>query len=115
MSQRILITGAYGYVGGRVAQTLSAGGAAVSLGTRQEQVSPPAWLPSAQVVHLDWRSNAALQSVCAGTDAIVHLAAMNEVDAARDLQGALEVNGMWSLRLLEAAQAVQNHPDPRQF
>ena len=106
MNQRILITGAYGYIGGRVAQTLAAGGAAVGLGTRQAYASPPVWLAGAQVVQMDWRSTAALQAVCAGVDAIVHLAAMNEVDAARDVHGALEVNGVWSLRLLEAAQAA---------
>ena len=106
MSQRILITGAFGYVGGRVAQTLAAGGAAVSLGTRQVYASSPVWLQEAEVVPMDWHSTATLQTACAGVDAIVHLAAMNEIDAARDMQGALEVNGMWSLRLLEAAQAA---------
>ncbi len=106
MSQRILITGAYGYVGGRVAQALAAGGAAVSLGTRQPHATAPAWLPHAKAVSMDWRTTASLQVACTGIDAIVHLAAMNEVDAARDAQGALDVNGMWSLRLLEAAQAA---------
>lgn len=106
MSQRVLITGAYGYVGGRVAQALAARGAAVSLGTRQPRASSPAWLPHAKVVSMDWRTTASLHTACTGIDAIVHLAAMNEVDAAGDAQGALDVNGMWSLRLLEAAQAA---------
>ena len=106
MSPRILITGGYGYVGGRVAQALVASGATVQLGTRREYIAPPEWLPQATAVKMDWRSTATLQSACVGVDAVVHLAAMNEVDAARDVQGALEVNGMWSLRLLEASQAA---------
>ena len=37
---------------------------------------------------------------------MVHLAAMNEVESARDPVGALQMNGLASLRLLEAARQV---------
>ena len=106
MSRRILITGGYGYIGGRVAQALVAGGAQVLLGTRRDGSVAPVWLPQAAPVQMDWSSDEALLAACTGVDAVVHLAALNEVEAVRDPQGALDVNGMWSLRLLEAAQAA---------
>ena len=106
MSRRILITGGYGYIGGRVAQALVASGANVLLGTRRDGSVPPVWLPQAAPLQMDWSSGEALLAACTDVDAVVHLAALNEIEAARDPQGALDVNGMWSLRLLEAAQAT---------
>ena len=42
---RVLVTGAYGYTGGRIAQALAhRGGTEVLLGTRQALQSAPAWL-----------------------------------------------------------------------
>lgn len=92
-------------MGGRVAQTLAArGDLDVVLGSRQAQ-SPPVWLPDAHVVAMDWRSSESLLAACDGVDTVLHLAAMNEIDAARDPVGALEMNGVNSVRLLEAAKA----------
>jgi UDP-glucose 4-epimerase len=105
MSKRkVLITGGMGYVGGRVAQTLAArSDLDIVLGSRQIQDSP-AWLPNARVAAMDWSSQQSLSDVCNGVDVILHLAAMNEIDCARDPVGALESNGVYSVRLLEAAK-----------
>jgi UDP-glucose 4-epimerase len=104
MTRRILITGGFGYVGGRVAQALAAlPDTQVVLGTRHTQ-QPPIWLPEASVAPISWRSIDSLRRACAGADAVVHLAAMNENDAVRDPVGALEVNGVGTLRMLEAAK-----------
>ena len=105
---RVLVTGAYGYVGGRIAQALAhGGGAEVWLGTRNTRQGAPAWLPQARPVTLDWQSPASLQRACAGADAIVHLAAMNEIDSARDPAAALDVNARQTLHLLDAAIAAK--------
>lgn len=105
MTRRILITGGFGYVGGRVAQALSAAGFDVRLGTRLALVSAPGWLPAADTETLNWDLRETLESACHGMDAVVHLAAMNEIDSARDPVGALLANGMATLKLLEAAVA----------
>lgn len=105
---RVLVTGAYGYTGGRIAQALAhGGGAEVLLGTRHTLQRAPAWLPSARPVTLDWQSPASLQRACTGADAIVHLAAMNEIDSARDAAAALDVNARQTLHLLDAAIAAK--------
>lgn len=105
---RVLVTGAYGYTGGRIAQALAQrGGTEVLLGTRHALQSAPAWLPSARPVTLDWQSPASLHRACTGADAVVHLAAMNEIDSARDTAVALDVNARQTLYLLDAAMAAK--------
>lgn len=92
--QRVLITGGRGYVGGRVVRALRAhGDFDVIVGSRR----------GGAVVAMDWRDAESLRRACAGVDTVLHFAAMNEIDAARDPAAALEANGVATVRLLEAA------------
>ncbi len=111
MSQKVLITGGFGYVGGRVAQALASKGFEVYLGTRQGNRQVPPWLPQARVVGLDWGSMQALTQTCSGMEQVVHLAAMNEHECLQDPILAMEVNGVASVRLLQAAMTA----DVRRF
>lgn len=105
MMRRILITGGFGYVGGRVAQALAKlPDTHVVLGTRRQQ-GRPSWLPLASVATTSWDDPERLRQACAGVDTVLHLAAMNEIEAARNPVGALEANGVATARLLEAAKA----------
>lgn len=99
---RILITGGFGYVGGRLAQHLWAKGHQVALGSRRA-ANPPAWLPQAKVVMMQWADLGALATACEGVDAIVHSAGMNAGDCQANPVGALEFNGVATARLAEAA------------
>lgn len=105
MNHKILVTGGMGLVGGRVAQALAEQGNEVLLGSRHVQ-APPSWLATADVVAMDWLSKDSLISACNGVDAIVHLAAMNDAECLRDPVAALEVNGVNTARLLEAAKTT---------
>lgn len=107
MTMRVLITGGFGYIGGRVAQKLADAGFSVFLGTRRTGLIAPPWLPQAQVSHLDWNSATALAEACARMDCVIHLAAMNEVESARSPVEALRMNGLVSLQMLEAAIAAE--------
>ena len=102
MRTSVLLTGGLGYVGGRIALGLAADGHALTCGTRR--TSTPAWFSGMPTVRIDWDSSDSLASACRGIDCVIHLAAMNEVDSAKDPVGALQVNGVASLRLLEAAK-----------
>jgi len=104
MTNGVLLTGGLGYVGGRLALELERAGFSVYIGTRRGGLAPPDWLPAATMLQLDWESNESLISACNGRDAIVHLAAMDERASADDPIGALKINGLASLRLLEAAK-----------
>jgi UDP-glucose 4-epimerase len=100
---RILITGGFGYIGGRLAQFLIAkNDNEVLLGSRQ-LVSIPAWLPEAQVIQIEWEKSNELENICSGVDVVVHLAGMNMQDCAADNVAAIEFNALATARLLQAA------------
>jgi UDP-glucose 4-epimerase len=106
MSHTVLLTGGLGYLGGRLACGLVEAGHKVRCGTRRSGAVAPEGLPAMPMVTLDWASTEALAEACRGVDCVIHLAAMNEVESARDPVGALEMNGLASLRLLESAKAA---------
>lgn len=99
---RVLVTGGFGYVGGRLVQALAATGIRVTAVSRNTRPAPD----GVTVATVDWRDAGALSALCTGHDAVVHLAAMNEPDGERDPEGALLDNGLATLRLVEAAVAA---------
>lgn len=99
----ILITGGLGYVGGRVAQHLSAvPDLRLRLTSRKPPAQVPTWLVRGSV--LAWDSTQDAAAMLKGVDTVVHFAALNEIDSTRDPVKALEVNGNDTVRLLLAAQ-----------
>ena len=89
---RVLVTGGFGYLGGRIAQSLSAEGHKIVLGSRVKQQSP-GWLPDADVVQIEWINSESLLAICSEIDVIVHAAGMNAQDCLLDPEGAIEFNG----------------------
>ena len=105
MTNRVLITGGLGYVGGRISRHLASNpNLTLRLTSRRQAVPGPAWLEKGEVV--TWNIEADIGEICSDVDTVIHLAALNEIDCARDPLAALEVNGMGTLRLLQAAQAA---------
>jgi UDP-glucose 4-epimerase len=100
---RILITGGYGYVGGRLAQHLYHQGHEVILGSRTSYQIPN-WLPKASNVLIDWLDLPSLQDACRDVDVVVHAAGMNANDCQNNPIKALEVNGLFTGKLIAAAK-----------
>ena len=101
--ERILITGGFGYVGGRLALHLTrAADKQIALGTRSPGPSPD-WLRTAAVVETPWHSDQALDRACKSMDAVIHVAGMNAQECTADPVGALEMNGVATARLLRSA------------
>lgn len=101
-AQRVLITGATGYVGGRLARDLAAHSRHdLVLGSRRDLAPDPAG--RAARVRLDFSSTPALRAACDGVDAIVHLGGANAQSCAADPAGALEANAVATARLVDAA------------
>lgn len=96
---RILITGGFGFVGGRVARHLQRVGHQVVLGSRSEP-GPPDWLPQADVVRTDWNDGPSLGKICAGIDVVIHAAGMNAQDCLVDPVAALDLNGTATARIV---------------
>ena len=105
MTDVVLITGGLGYVGGRVAKALAqCGKHRVVLATQHAKPAPPVWLSTAKMVTLDVTRDTDFDQACTGVTSIIHLAAINEQDCVADPQRALLVNGLGTLKLLQAAQ-----------
>ncbi len=102
LSMRILITGGFGFVGGRLAVHFAQLGHQIILGTRHPLTSPD-WLPQAQVEIIAWDDIAALERSIDGVDVIIHAAGMNAQDSANDAIAALTFNGLATARLVAAA------------
>lgn len=100
---KILITGGFGFIGGRLAQFLeSMGNNIIVLGTRNK-INKPIWLPNSEVVIIDWNSPDSLSKICKGIDIVIHLAGMNAEECALDPIMALEFNALSTSRLISAA------------
>ena len=99
---RVLITGGFGYLGGRLVQFLSETGFQVVLGTRNTS-NPPDWLPEAEVVKLLWDDENALVDACRKTNIVIHAAGMNAQDCAKNPVDALAFNGVATARLVQAS------------
>jgi len=104
---KILITGAFGYVGGRLTQhLLQADDKQLVLATRTARAAPPA-AARATVAAIDWDCADSLSRACVGVDAIVHLAGMNAQQCSAASPQMLAVAGRGVSRLLEAAAAAR--------
>jgi UDP-glucose 4-epimerase len=99
---RILITGGFGLIGGRIGQYLYQAGHQVILASRKVGGSPD-WLSQAEVVQTNWDDGCALEHICRGVDVVIHAAGMNAQDCAFDSVAALEFNGLATARLVAAA------------
>ena len=102
---RILITGGFGFIGGRLAAQLSTAGHEVTLASRRN-VSSPNWLPMATVVPIEWESNHNLEEICTDSDVVIHAAGMNSKECEINPGAAHEFNGEATGRLVRAAVNV---------
>jgi len=100
----ILITGGFGYIGGRLAQYLGDiyGDANIRLLARNSSHVPD-WVGEKQIITGDLLDISSLETACEDVDIVIHLAALNEIDSAKDPLAALRVNGEGTLNLINAA------------
>jgi UDP-glucose 4-epimerase len=99
---RILITGGFGFLGGRLGAYLSAHGHRIILGTRKSKPVPQ-WLSEAEVMEIRWDDLESMKQLCIGVDVIIHAAAMNAIDCAADPVAAAKFNTLSTKYLARAA------------
>jgi len=102
LNYRVLITGGFGFIGGRLALCLAEEGQTVILGSRKSR-APPTWLPTSKVSEILWEEERALRKICKGVDVVIHAAGMNSKDSTADPVAALSFNGLATARLVTAA------------
>ena len=105
----ILITGGTGYLGGRIADHLKNArpDAGVYLTALEASGALPRWTESFEILQmdvLDDRSIARCFEAC-DFDAVIHLAAVNEIDSMKNPELAIDVNAKGAFDLLRIASA----------
>jgi len=106
MSNKILITGGTGYLGGRIAADLIAVNKfPVRLTVLPNEGNYPSDLSDCEIVPMDLLDDQQINVACRGVGCIIHLAAMNEIESAMDPERALAVNGLGTLKLIQIAEA----------
>ena len=99
---KILITGGFGYVGGRLARHLASSGHEVFIGSRTFQTKP-SWLVKGSIIVMNWGDERSLLNACKDVDVIVHAAGMNAKQCLENPELALQVNGVATANLVRAA------------
>ena len=110
---RVVVTGAAGFLGSHVVEQLSSVGGYDVVATdvvRSPRAEALAALPGVRFTAADLRDTAALDDLVAGSDALVHLAAVRMQAAASNPREAYEINVGATYDLLVAASA---HNVPR--
>lgn len=104
--QKILVTGAFGYVGSRLVEYFNkhVPDISIRLMSRRESVALPAWAKGYELVHADLSDDLSLARAVNGIDTIVHLAAVNEIVSQDNPVLALDINVGGTLKLLQAAR-----------
>jgi UDP-glucose 4-epimerase len=101
-SGTVLVTGAKGYIGGRLFKYLKSVGVPV-LGTTSRDLSSLGLLLNDDLVTLNLLNPLDCMKATDSIQAVVHLASLNEIDCEQNPQRAIEVNGIGTLNLLNAA------------
>ena len=102
---RILISGGFGFIGGKLAQHLAGHGHKIILGSRFKKNSP-SWLPSAEVCSFNWSSSKAIDLICEDVDVVIHAAGMNAQDCYENSRQALSFNGFATERFAYSASKM---------
>ncbi|MBW0434136.1 SDR family oxidoreductase [Leptospira yasudae] len=99
---KILITGASGYLGGRVSEHFANRN---DIEVRIVSRKSPSFFNSKKIEEriVDWDNPIHLESVCDGVDSIIHLSGMNAQDSALNPLGSYKSNLLNTGYLLEAA------------
>ncbi len=100
-SRKVLVTGGSGFLGSFIADTLSEQGHAVTLFDREPS---PYLRPGQTMVLGDVRKPETLKAALEGAEAVFHLAALADLNAARSLPvETAEINIIGTVNLLQAA------------
>ena len=101
---RILVTGAFGFLGGRISSFLASRGHKVILGTREERLVPNWINKNATVRRINWKNESELKRECCHADFVIHAAGMNAKQCAEDPSKALDFNGFATESLVDICE-----------
>ncbi|MDC1165334.1 SDR family oxidoreductase [Candidatus Thioglobus sp.] len=101
MRKTILITGGFGFLGGRLGQFLSEN-YNVILGGRSDK-NKPNWPSVVKTSIIDWDNETSLNNSCNLVDIVIHASGLNAQECSSDPEKASLVNGVYTQNLVKAA------------
>jgi len=99
----ILITGGYGYLGGRIASYLLGKGEHVRIGSHRKTPIIPEELENCEHTHIDLSSKKNLLKSCEGVSCLIHLAALNVAECNENPEKAHVINAIGTRNMITAA------------
>jgi UDP-glucose 4-epimerase len=102
---KFLITGGYGFLGGRLGHYLLTKGHYVKLSSRRFDLEAPEWLKNADVCTVDWADSECLSEICQGIDVVIHAAGPSAGDCLKDPSEATRLNSRNTISLLDASMS----------
>jgi UDP-glucose 4-epimerase len=99
----VLITGGFGYLGGRIAEYLWKSGYSVRIGTRKIELESNVSHPHYDLVQLNLFNKKSLEAACKNITIIIHLAAMNAQESVQEPEKAFQINVEGTSKLINAA------------
>tara|TARA_B110000858_G_scaffold26993_1_gene28250 strand:- start:12394 stop:13344 length:951 start_codon:yes stop_codon:yes gene_type:complete len=99
---KILITGGFGYLGGRLANFLSSKKVDIYLGSRYLK-SNPSWCPQAKTIKIDWNKEESIDEAVNNIDVIIHMAALNAEECSENEDLAYQVNVLNTKKIIDSA------------
>jgi len=100
---RILITGGFGYLGGRISSFFSSISEYEITLASSRVVKIPSSSRNLNIIRINWNDEESIQNACKNIDVIIHTVGMNAQDCALNPENALIVNGIFTEKLVEKA------------
>ena len=108
MTKKVLLTGGFGTLGGRIADELAKNPEIkLRLASREKQ-STPTWAPNAEVFCVDFENQNSVKQMLEGTTHVVHLAALNDYECRADPEKAEHVNVEYTQWIIDQACRLEN-------
>jgi UDP-glucose 4-epimerase len=100
---RILVTGGFGYLGSHISNHFLNRGHEVKILSRSPHPELSQWSRQFKIIIGDVSNFSSIENCCRDVDAVIHTAALNEVECREKHEEALLVNGYGTRNMLEDA------------
>lgn len=100
---KILVTGAFGYLGGRVSSFLLTETLNEVFYATSKSKNITDYQSNANVIKINWDDDNTIENAFNEIDIIIHTAGMNAQDCINDPEKALKVNGLFTAKLVKFA------------
>ena len=103
MKPTVLLTGGFGNLGGRITAAIAATNRWNIKLISRSALTAPNWAPDAEIIRFDLTKRPPVSTICDGVDAVIHLAALEDIAAKSNTDLANELSGNATRYLIENA------------